>query len=61
MKKKTIYVVKEFGMISVYADKGLDIDVEVLDMDNYDLEEDEEKERDKMYDKLNDTDYDLLY
>lgn len=61
MKKKTIYVVKEFGMISVYADKGMDIDCEVLDMDNYDLEEDEEQERDEMYDKLNDTDYDVLY
>lgn len=61
MKKKIIYVVVENGLVSVYADKGMDINVEVLDMDNYDLEEDEEKERDKMYDKLNDTDYDVLY
>ena len=59
--KKKIYVVVENGLVSVFADKGTDVEVEVLDMDNYDLEEDVEQERDEMYDKLNYTDYDVLY
>lgn len=62
MANKKIYVVVEGGLVSVYADKGgVDIDCEVLDMDNYDLDEEEEQERDEMYDKLNVNDYDVLY